>query len=204
MVNSGAIFTVKDFLSEEEVKEFLRFAESNTVWRTGGNVFWKDRVIDLFMIYDIDKDLAIKLNDIKNRVISKVKELYCLDEEIFPDLMQLTRWFPGMTQPPHSDDMRGTDHEENNVHRSFGVVIYLNDNFSGGKTFYPQHDLEVSPVPGMMAVHPSDRNHMHGVTEISGDIRYTLTTFITFDPSKGMFDVIEQNQILQNVNNASV
>lgn len=199
MVNSGAIFTIENFLSKEEIDEFLEFGKTNTQWRTGGGKFWEDRVVGISLMYDTNRELAKKLSNIKKRIISKIKELYCLDEEIYPDLMQLARWFPGMQQTPHSDDMRGTSHQDVHIHRAFGVVIYLNDDFEGGKTFYPQHELEVSPVPGMMAVHPSDRNHMHGVTEISGNTRYTLTAFITFDKSKNMFDPFEDDKTIESL-----
>jgi hypothetical protein len=69
-------------------------------------------------------------------------------------------------------------------HREYGSIVYLNNNFSGGETFYPQHNISIVPKPGMLAIHPADSNHMHGVSEIKDGIRYTIASFWTFDKER--------------------
>lgn len=167
----------KNFLSPKETADILRFAKNTDSWTDGGDEFWGGRVLDDFII----KDEAIKntLYNIKNRTAETIKKAYGLTAEIYPDLFQITRWFPGMEQPPHSDDMENTEYSEQNRHREYGAIIYLNDDFMGGKTFYPQHNFEIIPEPGKMAVHPGTTDYMHGVTKIENKIRYTIASFWT-------------------------
>lgn len=177
-----------NFLSQEEILKILDFAKMTKRWNIGGHPFWTGRVINASDIFYENHDIAKLLFNIKERIVEKIKIAYGINE-IYPDLLQITRWFDGMEQPPHSDDMMNTDYHENHQHRSYGVVIYLNNDFDGGKTFYPQHNIEIYPEPGKMAVHPATIDHMHGVTKIEGGTRYTLTTFLTFDKTKSMPDM---------------
>jgi hypothetical protein len=108
---------------------------------------------------------------------------YNLEEDIIPDIVSLCRWFPGMEQPPHADDMTNSD-VKGFEHRVFGAIIYLNDNYEGGKTFYPGHGIEITPKAGLLAVHPGDPEHLHGVTKIEGTVRYTIASFWTYDTTK--------------------
>jgi hypothetical protein len=172
----------KNFLSNEEVFNILEFAKNTDSWNSGGHEFWDGRVLDAVSVKN--ENVKNTLYSIKDRAVEAIKKAYEIKTEIYPDLFQLTRWFPGMEQPPHSDDMENTEYSEQNKHREYGVVIYLNDDFVGGRTFYPQYNFEIIPEPGKMAVHPATTDHMHGVTKIEESIRYTLTTFLTFDQNK--------------------
>lgn len=115
---------------------------------------------------------------VKHFIQSKydIKELYC-------DAFHLVRWFDGFEQPPHSDSMKNTDDYPLMRQRAFGSILYLNHNYEGGETYYPQHNLYITPKAGSLAVHPSDPEfHLHGVTKVkvkNGNLRYTLASFWT-------------------------
>jgi hypothetical protein len=89
-----------------------------------------------------------------------------------------------MSQPPHADDMTDTN-ISGFEHRSFGSIIYLNNDYLGGHTYYPNFDIEIIPEAGKLAVHPGDPNHLHGVTKIENGIRYTVASFWTTEKEKG-------------------
>jgi hypothetical protein len=96
-----------------------------------------------------------------------------------------------MEQPPHADDMTNAKSENENsldwfAHREYGAIIYLNDNYNGGHTYYPNHNFDIKPEAGKLAVHPGNPEHLHGVTKVSDEIRYTLASFWTQD--KEYFD----------------
>lgn len=61
----------------------------------------------------------------------------------------------------------------------YGVVIYINDDYSGGEICYPDFDLKLKPTAGMIAIHPSTLEH--GVAPVGGSPRYMMTTFINCD-----------------------
>lgn len=177
-----------NFLSKKEVSDILNFAKDTDLWGNVGNGFWDGRVINAFNINKSNPELGVFLNSVKERILKTAKEAYGIKTEIYSDIIALTRWFPGMEQTPHSDNMENTPDHYNHKHREYGVVIYLNDDFEGGVTFYPQHKFSVSPEPGKLAIHPASTDHMHGVSKIEGNIRYTLTSFLTFDKSKRILE----------------
>lgn len=178
--------TVENFISAEEAAEIIDFVKAIEPWENGGTDFWDNRSLNAINIYmHRDKEMGEKLYNIRQRLGEEIKRLYDLPA-VYPDLFQVVRWFPGMEQPPHSDDMTDAYEHEKHLtswfnHREFGAIIYLNDDYSGGHTYYPNHNFDIKPEVGKLAVHPGDPEHLHGVTKIDGSVRYTLASFWTQD-----------------------
>jgi hypothetical protein len=176
----------KDFLTKEEVSAILEFAKNTDLWEPIENSIWDGRVVKAMTINKNAPALGFFLNNLKEKILKTAKDAYNIELEIYSDLIALTRWFPGMDQHPHSDNMENTPDHPDHEHREYGIVIYLNNDFEGGATFYPQHNFSITPEPGKLAIHPASTDHMHGVTKVEGAIRYTLTSFLTFDKDKQM------------------
>lgn len=182
---------VDNFVSQEEAAKIVNFVKDIEPWEYGGSDFWDNRSLNAINVYEQrDKEIGALLYSIRQRLGEKIKELYG-HSEIYPDLFQVVRWFPGMKQDPHADDMTDAmEHEKHLVewfnHREYGAIIYLNDDYEGGHTYYPNHGIEIIPKAGTLAVHPGDPNHLHGVTEVQGGMRYTLASFWT--QNKEYFD----------------
>jgi hypothetical protein len=175
-----------NFLIEQETSGLLGFAKDNSFWGPIGDGYWDGRVVHAAIINKNNPVLGNYLKNIKERILKTIKDFYNIENEIYLDILAITRWFPGMEQTPHSDNMENTEDAYIHQHRQYGIVIYLNNDFEGGQTFYPQHNFYINPQPGKLAVHPASTDHMHGVTKIEGNTRYTLTGFITFDKTKQM------------------
>jgi hypothetical protein len=177
--------TIDGFLTEDECSKIIDLVSNIEPWEEDSSPFWANRGLEDKNIYNkYSNEVGALLYQIRERIGEKIKELYSLDE-IYPDHLSVCRWFNGMSQEPHADDMThisGGGHEWFE-HRDFGGVIYLNDNYSGGHTFYPDHGFEVTPKIGTLAIHPADPNHLHGVTTITGNTRYTISSFWTKDKS---------------------
>jgi hypothetical protein len=176
---------VDSFLDPNECKTLLSFAKSVLEWeKTGGaQDFWNNRSLSDEYIYNkLSKDIGKKLLGIKARIGTKIQELYQI-EKVYPDILSIVRWFPGVGLTPHIDDMTDSNEESSSWfhHREFGIVIYLNDNFKGGQTYYPSHDLYIEPVAGRLVIHPGDENHRHGVIPSKDKVRYTISSFWTQD-----------------------
>lgn len=168
---------VQDFISKENCEYLINAAVASNLWRTAGHEFWDNRTINYTDMLIFDKKAANLMMDALVRCQEKIKDYYNLDE-VYPDLLQIIRWFPGMQQSPHADDMSNTSitgHE----HRAFGSVIYLNDDYQGGHTYYPNFDFDITPKTGALAFHPADVDHLHGVTEVKNSMRYTIASFWT-------------------------
>jgi hypothetical protein len=183
--------TVQNFITAEEASTIIDFVKSIEPWEDGGSDFWNNRSLNAINIYrDMSPEIGKILYDIRQKLGEEIKSLYGLPE-VYPDLFQVVRWFPGMEQSPHADDMTDAmEHEKHLVewfsHREYGAIIYLNDNYSGGHTYYPNQGFDIAPEVGKLAVHPGDPEHLHGVTKIEGNVRYTLASFWTRD--KEYFD----------------
>jgi hypothetical protein len=177
--------SIPNFLSQEENDKILNLLKNIDEWERAGEAqsFWDNRSLsDKNIYYNHDKEIGKLIFEVRNRIGQKIKEVYKIDE-VYPDLMSASRWWDGMKQEPHADDMtnaEGPGHEWF-AHRHFGAIIYLNENYEGGHTFYPNYDFEIIPKSGTLAIHPGDPDHLHGVTEVKGATRYTLSSFWTKD-----------------------
>lgn len=173
-----------DILSKEEVDVLLNFAKSISDWEPADTEFWHNRSLNVQYIYNnLNKDIAGLMMDIKGRIRNVMWDLFDLQQDVYADVFQIVRWFPGMEQPPHCDDMSDVDMDGMEWYhkRMFGAIVYLNDDYSGGHTFYPQYNYEIKPKSGRLAVHPGDPDHLHGVTQIQGGMRYTLASFWRYE-----------------------
>jgi prolyl 4-hydroxylase len=175
---------IEDFLSKEDCDHLIKSAISLDMWESGGGEFWDGRVLNYGKVLKHDKDTANMMLDINLRCKAIIEKEMLESENIYSDTLQVIRWFPGMEQPTHADDMSNTD-VQGFSHRSFGSILYLNDGYSGGHTYYPNLNFEITPKAGALAIHPGDEEHLHGVTKIDGGMRYTVASFWTKERDKG-------------------
>jgi hypothetical protein len=175
--------TVKSFVSESDCKYLIDSAIKSDAWENAGDSFWDSRVINYNTMLKFDKTSASIMKDINKRSAEMIKSIYGLDSDIYSDLIQIVRWFPEMEQRPHADDMSNSDIKGFD-HREYGSIVYLNNNYEGGHTYYPNFDLEIIPEVGKLAIHPGDVEHLHGVTKIKNTTRYTVASFWTSNRKK--------------------
>lgn len=60
----------------------------------------------------------------------------------------------------------------------YGLVLYLNDNFTGGKLRYPNKNIECTPKIGNLICHPASFEYEHEVLEVESGIRKFLSFFL--------------------------
>ena len=175
------LYKQKQFLSQEELTLLQNYVKQTARWTSMEDAYWNDRCLYTEAILEDErKDIYNLVVDIKKRIAEAIKSFY--DKDVVPDLINFVRWPEGIDQPPHCDDM--TDQGERTSwfhHREFGAVIYLNSDFVGGKTYYPNFSYESDLEPGMLVVHPGNPEYTHGVTKVFHGTRYTLASFWTTD-----------------------
>lgn len=179
--------TVDGFLTKEQAKYVVNLISSTDAWESNpGNEFWDKRVMNVHTVKNsFEPGLFLLLEDATNRIKHFIESEYNLSQEVYPDVSTICRWFPGMEQSPHADDMTNTE-VKGLEHRIFGSIIYLNTEYTGGKTYYPNYNQEITPEVGKLAVHPGDVDHLHGVTKIESGIRYTIAAFWSHDKGKAI------------------
>jgi len=181
----------RNFISPEEVSTILDYAKHDAPKEWGPNIplFWRNRCLAIMDIEDPspkDKLVLELLINTRNRVKQHITEIQSLTVPIYGDSVQLVRWPEGYEQVPHADAEYNTSEEGEYVfpHRYCGSLIYLNDDFDGGEIYFPQHNLELKPVPGMMLTFPGTREYLHGVRPVTSGIRYVISSFYTKDINK--------------------
>lgn len=176
MIFQGNVIT--DFITEEERSVFINFIDTLTEddwFDVQPSEIWSHRVFNTNKIMQKDPELVKLMIDIRNRASLIIKELYSLKKELYSNGLSIVRWEKGSFQPPHADQPGGYDFRE------FGSVLYLNDDYKGGSIYFPQYGIDIKPVAGTYAFFPGDLNHMHGVSEIKDNTRYTFPIFWTYD-----------------------
>ncbi len=86
----------------------------------------------------------------------------------------LVRYQPGGFYVPHID----TIPEEK--YRYFTFLCYLNDDFEGGETSFPQLNLSVKPESGKAILFPS--SYLHGAEPVTRGEKYVLISWLTGRP----------------------
>lgn len=166
---------VDKFLTDEEVSFVLNLVKETELWETSSVDFWDKRTLGIKAAYEyFGKELGDLLVDISTRIQDVIESAY--DKKVKEDGVTICRWYSGMEQPPHADDMTNTE-VKGLEHRKFGAIIYLNDDYEGGHTYYPNYDFEITPEAGKLAIHLGDPDHLHGVTKVEGNTRYTIASF---------------------------
>jgi len=182
--------SIDRFLTDEEVKAILSYAENTNAWISYPGTVWDKRTITLDRIKPENSDVAQIIEKTALKTQQAIHDRYNLSYTPYADAMTLCRWFDGMSQPPHCDDMSNVEGENLiHGHREFGSIIYLNDDYDGGETYYPDHNFKIDPISGRIAIHLSDCNHRHGVTQVKGSTRYTIASFWTSKESKATHTV---------------
>jgi hypothetical protein len=134
--------------------------------------FWSNRNTGLFSLVDINnKDkiiggLVIKVHDSIRNLVS---QHFVNGDTVYCDQIGIVRWPVGSWQMTHIDQVEG-------LKRVCGSVLYLNDSYDGGHTFYPFFDKHMTPKTGKFFAHSPDNDHLHGVTKIIGQTRYTISS----------------------------
>lgn len=155
-----------NFITPEQVALFLNFAEQTDSWERTGDDFWDGRVL---RIANTNDDIKKQIEIIKEKITDEIEKEYGCRPTC--DTVDIVRWPEGAKQPPHMDACDGYEY------RDFGSIIYLNDDYDGGKTYYVNINKKIQPVSGKLIIHKGDAKHAHGVTEVSGKTRYTIASF---------------------------
>ena len=114
-----------------------------------------------------------------------VAQLICLNfrKIVFPHFTDLVLWRPGRKMAEHKDDGYPDDTDDFSC-RHFSAVTYCNDDYGGGETFirneHGSHFL-ATPKCGTLVFYPSDDRCTHGVNEVTGGDRITLSSWFTRD-----------------------
>jgi predicted 2-oxoglutarate/Fe(II)-dependent dioxygenase YbiX len=146
-----------------------------------GSDYWQGRTIYLHQIQDINIIEILKAH--KEHMIEEFVKLCFIDRPIYIDSLHLVRWTEGYQLHPHADSEEPDGRPHPFPWRDFGTVTFLNEDFEGGTLYYPnKNNLKVPAATGYTAIHAGSVDCLHGVTPVTKGVRYTIASFLTYDP----------------------
>ncbi len=95
---------------------------------------------------------------------------------------QLLRYRPGGLYAAHADSENYDpirDTWSRILDRDFSILLYLNDDFTGGSLRFVTFHYELRPKPGMLVFFPSDRRYLHSAEPVTSGVRYAAVTWVS-------------------------
>jgi len=178
------IVIIPNFISKENLNLLNDFIQK---YNKKGSILKEN--IDNYKVVEI---LTNTEKEIYNKVYQYYTEKYDVkfkDKAYIPT--HLVNWnvSPGEPLPVHSDCERpdGSPAMHDGYYRyNLAVICYLNDDYSGGKIFFPKFNKEIKPNAGDLIMFPG--RFRHGVTGVEKGDRYTMLTWFRFDVEDNILD----------------
>jgi hypothetical protein len=146
--------------------------------------YWNNRFIWYADVAAARPGAAEIMHDAQRRAIAQMRDFYRLKVPIYPDLLQIVTWKPGMFMPPHADNANPDRSQHKMAYRDLSGIIYLNDDYDGGELYFTALDIAVKPRRGMFVGIAAGFHHEHAVLRVDSGTRLTMPFFLTFDVAK--------------------
>jgi hypothetical protein len=172
-----------DFLNTADCQALIACFERNhdRLFRNPqGDPFWDNRYLWITSLPEAERAAKQRMQEARQRVIALLQDFY-REQAVYSDTVQLVKWSPGMSMPPHADNANPDGSPHPMPWRDYASVIYLNDDYEGGEFYFPEIGIEIKPMAGMLLAFPGGMRHFHGVREVAKAPRYTMPGWYTKD-----------------------
>tara|TARA_Y100000022_G_scaffold199781_1_gene213125 strand:- start:1056 stop:1628 length:573 start_codon:yes stop_codon:yes gene_type:complete len=182
------IHEISNFLNPDACKAAIDYFESidpdDPDKESPKNLFFNKRSLDISLVDTLE--VRRKFRAFDQMMIQTISKLYPEEEFIFTEYMNIVKWPNGLREKnpkysmePHTDNEDDPDIGEYLNQRHWSSVCYLNDDYDGGHTIFPDHNRVIVPEVAKVIFFPS--TYLHGVTRVSGGDRYTIASWFTRD-----------------------
>jgi prolyl 4-hydroxylase len=180
------IFLWKKVINKNDCQEIINIVENYCDWdeaTTFGETkdYRKTKIIHLTSQYGNNSFLYWAHNTIGyaiKRIAEETRSFYMLNEketslQIATDEgFQFLKYEKGDYYKTHVDDGDGEK-----IKRILSVVVYLNNDYKGGETFFPRQKIKVKGNVGDILVFPSNYCYHHSSEEILEGNKYSVVTW---------------------------
>jgi len=144
-----------------------------------GEAFWDGRVMGIASFPDSENQVRRILQRWRHRAtaLASIQAARVL----YSDTILVVRW-DGQAMPPHRDQCHADGTPNSTPWREWAGIIYLNDNYAGGRLIFPESRKAYRPVAGALVLFPA--SWLHGVEEATGVPRYTSPLWFTGNPAR--------------------
>jgi hypothetical protein len=182
-ITTNKIVEIPNFLDKELVPNIIQFFEEcNIKWgdiafygSSGKAISTDDSTMQQFNLpNNFFESLKLKFQESVEKVFER---------KVRPNTSHAQKWDVGGFANPHSDN---SDHS--GVPNAFEInkyvgILYLNDDYEGGELYFCDKSNNLKPYlsfkPNALSyyVFPGGVENIHGVTEITKGVRYTMVSF---------------------------
>lgn len=173
---SPGIYTL-DLLSPSECTNVIQAAEANA-WKAARVKNSKKNLVEVqsnvrsasSQTLNEQSDVGRLLHQRLNNVIRPI--VYHRWHRDFPrhSPVEVVRYIPGGFYKAHTDSGRRSHS------RYITMVCYLNDDFTGGGTYFPNADYRVKPEQGMAVLFPAD--YLHQADTVQEGMKYIAIAWL--------------------------
>lgn len=161
---------------------FLCEAEERMEPMRSDNPYWDQRVHMIGHMSEQEQTARALIQQARLQIQLELIGVLRPPRRLYSDTAQLVRWDVGQELDPHADNIEPDGQPNSTPHRVASAVVYLNDDYTGGETFFPGLGFRVKPEPGLALAFGSGTSHIHGVTRITAGTRFMIAAWFTFDP----------------------
>lgn len=167
-IENTKIFEIENFLSPFECTKIVNWFKDQPKTKFDDNPYWSNRTINYSRINDTEIKKLIESNRIDRTLMIRM----LFDTDYYPDYTDLVYWNDGLNMDSHCDNLNHF------YYRKVSTVLYLNDSYKGGETFFTNQNVQIVPKIGKLVAYPSSGDYSHGVNRVEGD-RYTFPMWFT-------------------------
>lgn len=181
--DAPSIVVVRNLLSRENCQKLVDCFERNKdVTHKEGEEFWVGRFIFSSNLPAHEIEAQRIMQQIRHYSNLTLQNEFGPSKMLFSDTAQLVRWHEGLELPPHTDNIEPDGSPNSTPHRVYSSIMYLNDEYEGGETYYPGLGVRFKPEAGTLVLFGAGPEYVHGVTPIIKGLRYTYAGWFTHDP----------------------
>jgi hypothetical protein len=169
-----------NFVSQQDCNKILQWFKSQSKEEYNNESFFNSRTIP----YNKVTDPWVKWRMGLFRFDTTFQAITTYQQRLYPEYTDLVYWPIGKSMDVHSDAYHPDGSPGKYPHRKVSGVLYLNDDYQGGSTYFPRQNIKITPKTGKLILFPSDLEYAHGVTPAQGAERYTMPIWFTDDSTQ--------------------
>lgn len=201
------IVEIKSFLDKQYCLDVIKFLDGNDDDGDNWNPICFPSVLGVNVgePKPTDKISVEDMGKIRDKMHKAVEDV--IGRPVKNMTMSGHKYPTGSWAAPHSDssELDGTPNAWQM--NKYACILYLNDEYTGGEIYFPQHNIDIAPGPGSLVVFEGSHEFLHGVREITSGDRFTILAF--WDNEEAVYDkefleqkVDEQRTALDYVENS--
>lgn len=181
---------VEDFLSASECEDLLAVSRDLPAHRLKLMDEENTNAQQVVRKYD-DNRITQRVDMTGHQQILDNLVARALTEVIEPDLGQRFDWFEqpqllryetGGFYTHHADCEhidRETGHWHRVVDRDISLLLYLDEDFTGGELLFSNFEFRIKPRPGLLVYFPSDSRYLHKALEVTAGSRHAIVSWLS-------------------------